>query len=211
MTSFCEQYSDEESDLVRGFSYGGSCCSVQCHCGRTYFTTAPTGGDWEQGELDRLIEREEADPNQFVGTGLFDTIDTVLIEGKEFVPQCKCDGVRKYLDFMNAHFEQLTRFCLNRLERERKAAEAKVRQSRAMLERFKTKRLPVGTKVKFIKDLIEPANEEHPSLLFAVKYQAAIVNGYCCHEGHMVQVEGRPPFGASYGTEFIESEATDER
>ena len=204
MTTFHEQYSDEESDLVRGFSITSSSTTEECHCGRMYFVTASTGGDFEPGELERLIECEKNDPDKFISSPEFDTIDSVLIDGRSYIPQCKCGGVRKYLYFLNDHFEQITRFCINRLSRERKEDERKLQETRRNLEGFKTKKLPIGTRIRFVKDLYEPANEDHPPLMFAVKDQTGVVQGYCGHEGHFVETRSGIKFGASYGTEFVE-------
>lgn len=65
--------------------------------------------------------------------------------------------------------------------------------------------LPIGTRIKFLKDLTEGANGEHPALLFAKKGDGGEVIGHGCREGHWVKWDKWPEkFGAELGTDFIE-------
>lgn len=209
MTTFHEQYSDVESALVRGFCQISSCCSIVCECGRTYFTTASTGGDFSPGELEGLIANEQANPDQYISSNEFDTIDAVSLDGKEFVPQCKCGGVAKYAEWLESNLEQLTKYCATRLEQKRKEHESALSRIRSEQARFKSVRFPVGTRIKFVKRLVGDATGDHPAFLFAEKDSEGEVTGHCNHEGHMVKWDGWPsPFGAMYGAEFVEAPVT---
>jgi hypothetical protein len=61
-----------------------------------------------------------------------------------------------------------------------------------------TIKLQIGTQIRFLKDLIEPACGDHPTLLYASKGDLATVTGYNDFEGYMVTREkcGKE-FGAS--------------
>lgn len=61
-------------------------------------------------------------------------------------------------------------------------------------------RLPVGTRIRFTRTLDDPANEEHPHLVYAEKGETGeIVQGdRPAYEGYWVKVDHWPhPFGAS--------------
>lgn len=65
--------------------------------------------------------------------------------------------------------------------------------------------LPVGTRIKFIKELSSGPDEFSPGNLYAPKGATGIVTGHGCSEGHWVKWdEWEAPFGAICGTEFIE-------
>jgi len=66
--------------------------------------------------------------------------------------------------------------------------------------------LPVGTKIKFLKDLTEGPCEDHPGCIFAREGEFGEVTGHDCSEGHMVKWDAWPnSFGAFYGNEFVEA------
>jgi hypothetical protein len=63
--------------------------------------------------------------------------------------------------------------------------------------------LPIGTKIKFTKTLIEPASGDSPSLLFATKDETGEITGHGTYEGYWVKTDDWPnAFGAS-DSEFI--------
>jgi hypothetical protein len=66
-------------------------------------------------------------------------------------------------------------------------------------------KLPVGTRIVFLKTLTADACGDHPELLYAEKGQGGEVVDHGCAEGHWVVADGWPnKFGAAYGTEFRE-------
>lgn len=68
-----------------------------------------------------------------------------------------------------------------------------------------TKILPVGTRIKFLKDLTEDACGDHPMFIYAEKGELGEVTGHGTKEGYWVKRDiWDTPFGAEYGTEFIE-------
>ena len=63
--------------------------------------------------------------------------------------------------------------------------------------------IPVGTKIKFTRELSCDATGDHPAFLFASKGQLGEVTGYGTREGYWVKADNWPaPFGASEN-EFV--------
>lgn len=184
-----------------------SCTVTDCACGRTYFTTAQHHGDFEEGELESLLEWQSKEPDKFISSAEYDSIDIVMIGGKEFIPQCDCGGAKKYLDFFEENFGNLIRYCSERIRQKKAHAEAELQRQRLNESIFKITRLPIGTRIRFIKDLREPATGDHPEFIYAEKDSLGVVTGHCEREGHMVTWDSWPtPFGAMYGTEFVQLE-----
>lgn len=58
--------------------------------------------------------------------------------------------------------------------------------------------LPVGTRIKFLKTLTEPACGDHPALLYATEGEAGVVTKHGAREGYWVKADNWPnAFGAS--------------
>lgn len=58
--------------------------------------------------------------------------------------------------------------------------------------------LPVGTRIRFTKNLTEPAGDEHPGRLYAEKGSLGEITGHGTREGYWVKWDHWPhPFGAS--------------
>jgi hypothetical protein len=72
----------------------------------------------------------------------------------------------------------------------------------------KPKQLPVGTRVRFVKQLTAATTGDHPALLYAEVGERGVVAGHGCMEGHWVRVDNTPAtFGAELGTEFVEDDS----
>jgi hypothetical protein len=66
-------------------------------------------------------------------------------------------------------------------------------------------KLPVGTRIRFLRELSQGPTESTPPFLFAPKDGLGTVckDKYGCWEGHMVTWDGcRHAFGAVLGTDF---------
>ena len=64
-------------------------------------------------------------------------------------------------------------------------------------------RLPVGTRIRFLRTLEQGPTEESPPLLFANTGEEGEVTGHGCWEGHWVKRDAWPaPFGAVPGKDF---------
>lgn len=58
-------------------------------------------------------------------------------------------------------------------------------------------RLEIGTRIRFNKDLIEPARGDHPTLLYAYKGEIGTITGYGSTEGYWVKSQNNQTvFGA---------------
>jgi hypothetical protein len=68
--------------------------------------------------------------------------------------------------------------------------------------------LPVGTRIRFLRDLHGAATEDQPACTYALKGDSGVVTGHDCKEGHWVRRDGwMAPFGATLGTEFEDATA----
>lgn len=57
-------------------------------------------------------------------------------------------------------------------------------------------KLPIGTKVRFLRTLTCAATEDHPAFLFALAGEKGEITGHDCEEGYWVKTAVNPPFGA---------------
>jgi hypothetical protein len=68
--------------------------------------------------------------------------------------------------------------------------------------------LPIGTRIRFVKELSSGPDEFSPGNLYAEKDDFGEVTGHGCTEGHWVKWDKwKAPFGATYGTDFVKAEA----
>lgn len=66
------------------------------------------------------------------------------------------------------------------------------------LEPESAKALPIGTRIRFIKTLDSPANEDHPAIVYARKGETGQITGHGTREGYWVKTDSwAAPFGAS--------------
>lgn len=58
--------------------------------------------------------------------------------------------------------------------------------------------LEIGTRIRFNRDLTEPASGDHPALLYAYKGEAGTIIGYSAKEGYLVRADHHhAKFGAA--------------
>jgi hypothetical protein len=85
-------------DFLRAVDGSGS-LSILCEfCGRVYFCYR---GDYDEGELEELQSKRAANPDKYIETDDFTSWGT--INGKQFVIDCPCNGVRGIENWMWAH------------------------------------------------------------------------------------------------------------
>ena len=65
-------------------------------------------------------------------------------------------------------------------------------------------KLPIGTRIEFLKTLTSGPDEDGPGNYYATKGDGGEVTGHGCHEGHWVKWDGYKinPFGATYEKDF---------
>lgn len=65
-------------------------------------------------------------------------------------------------------------------------------------------RLPVGTRIRFVKSIYGGPTSDNPAIQYAAKDDGGVVTGHGTAEGHWVKWDRWPhAFGAEYGTEFV--------
>lgn len=67
------------------------------------------------------------------------------------------------------------------------------------------KKLPIGTRVRFVQDVMEEADGDHPDICLARKGDVGKVTGHNDWQGHYVAVDTAPSyvFGATYVDDFV--------
>lgn len=61
-----------------------------------------------------------------------------------------------------------------------------------------SERLPIGTRIRFLRDLIEDADGDHPALLYAKRGELGTITGHGTPEGYWAKLGSWPnAFGAS--------------
>lgn len=99
--------------------------SILCEfCGRTHF--APTSDlDWDEGELDELLDREKKEPDKYLADHSVSSILWGYLDGRQIVAGCPCNSGRKYEDFILRHRYVIVDFLQARARKKKEdAAEA---------------------------------------------------------------------------------------
>lgn len=86
------------------FNDGMGSCYAVCACGREHYDSSDNHWDWEDGELENLIERDKTDPNVIGQDG---SIGGVELMGCRIIDNCECDLAEKYENFLLRHAEQI--------------------------------------------------------------------------------------------------------
>jgi len=108
-------------DFVAVVATGGGIVADCELCGRTLFEDDELAGDWEDGELERLRERAEKDPDKCIGFA-DQSVSTGYIGGKYVVTNCPCNGLRHYEDFIWSHRRLIADYIERRAKRIAEAA-----------------------------------------------------------------------------------------
>lgn len=92
--------SPPSEEMENAFRCGGGIV-IECSCGREHFEDSESGGDWDEGELDRLRARANEHPDKTVACGY--CVTYANINGQTYILGCPCNGMRKYEDFLWLH------------------------------------------------------------------------------------------------------------
>lgn len=127
---FWKQTSSEEFE--KAFGDVGNSAFINCQeCGRTHFNSSDTGC-FEEGELDELLAKEEANPDAYVGVDY--TIGWAFdpINGKQFVFGCPChyDGQLEAMLWSSRH--PIAKYLTLRAAKEKKEADETAKQMVSM-------------------------------------------------------------------------------
>ncbi len=90
------------------FSGGISGCRGTCQCGRSYFDNYNSGIDWDEGEIEGLLERSRKEPDRVIPSD--GSVSFIEVDGVAFVWGCKCQGWIKYQKFLVRHAPQIAAF-----------------------------------------------------------------------------------------------------
>ena len=89
--------------FLRSLSGGGS-SSMYCNCGRTHYAPNNLSNSDDENDyqdmLDSALEEQKKDPNGVVIDYENDFIRGHDIDGKTFVEDCPCNGLRRYEEWI---------------------------------------------------------------------------------------------------------------
>ena len=108
--------SEQCSEVFReAFHSGHGSCEITCACGRTHFDTSTNNGwDWNEGELEGLIEKAAKEPDKYIGDD--GTVTSLLINGLEIVEGCSCNFAKKYELFLIHSAEKIAHYLNKRAD-----------------------------------------------------------------------------------------------
>ena len=88
--------------------FDSHCSGIErvCECGILWFDTYNVS-DWEEGELESLLEKSIADPDKYKESG---PVGTISINGIEIVWGCSCDLAARYENFIISHASQIAEY-----------------------------------------------------------------------------------------------------
>lgn len=96
---------------------------IDCElCGRTHFATLETG-PFDEGELEDLRAKAKKDPDRYVEDPGYDSVAWGMVDGKQAVIGCPCNGLRRYEDFIWGNRSVIAAYLRNRSEERLKSAE----------------------------------------------------------------------------------------
>ncbi len=113
---------------------------VNCEqCGRVHFCTFDGPGDYEEGELEELRANAEKDPDKYMETSVYSSIQWGYILGKQTVWGCPCNEqtVYPYERFLLAHTEQIMTYFQECAKAELSKAERLMKKLNETLEATK--------------------------------------------------------------------------
>lgn len=109
--------SDKFENFVAAFHSSSGGCRRTCVCGTEFYN--PGGGwDWNEDELEDLAKSD--------ATALEYTVETIIMDGKEYVVDCECwrDRAAKLMAAIDAYAPQIAEYLT--LEKARKLHEAEI-------------------------------------------------------------------------------------
>lgn len=80
-------------------------CRRECACGRIHFDISDNGWDWDDGELENLRVGAKEKPDQYFKQS--GAVQTMLIDGMEFVMDCPCGYALKVETFIRQNAERI--------------------------------------------------------------------------------------------------------
>lgn len=131
------EYTRQQSWVVNSFPRSTTLCTCDCDCGRVHFASARGHGDYEDGELAGLQEKAAKEPEKYIEHAEFHYVDQVRIDGRWIVPDCPCNKLQRYIDWIETHAEGLSRYLGFYLKEQRADALEIAKDARRLLRDLK--------------------------------------------------------------------------
>jgi hypothetical protein len=111
--------SEPASEMFHRAFSDSSSLAIDCEfCGRTFFKS---GGDYDDGELEKLQANAKANPDKYVETD--DYTSWYYLSGKQCVAECPCNAARHYENFIWRYRRQISTYLKLRAEGELRLAQ----------------------------------------------------------------------------------------
>ena len=95
--------------LQDAFRDGTSGCVRICACDRTHFDICEGNGwDWEEGELEKLKQAADTEPDRFIESN--GAVTAMTIDGCEFVMNCPCGYAAAAEQFIRKNAPSIKRY-----------------------------------------------------------------------------------------------------
>ena len=123
---------DKPSDEFLAALHDSSSLVSSCEfCGRTYFVDNENE-DWDEGELEGLRENARKNPDKYIATD--EWVERGILNGKEYVLGCSCNGARVYENFIWDNRELISKYISSRAKKEQREADENSRLARNIRE-----------------------------------------------------------------------------
>lgn len=129
-------YTDQQAILCSSFRERCCLCVMDCSCGRVHFTSAHGHGDYEEGELESLQKKAREQPNKYIEETMFDSIDSIFIDGKSIVVGCPCHEDIRYANWIDRHAIQLAKYLIEHHKAKARDAQRIADQSLALSDQL---------------------------------------------------------------------------
>ncbi len=104
-------YTPQQSRFDSAFSGMATCCSILCDaCGRVYFVTGTGAGDYEEDELESLLQRAEESPDKVIEVPDYSSVAFAIVDDKQIVIGCICDPTKRWSEWIESHADELTAY-----------------------------------------------------------------------------------------------------
>lgn len=181
MTNVNDFYTEQESRFARAFCDHAALCSVECACGRVHYVTAAGHGDYDTGQLEKLVELTKLQPRNYIAHATFSSIDVIECGGKPLVMQCPCERAKMLADFLDGHIDKVLDYVAAACDGKRQQLEQSLRAVRELVVKatqLRTDEAPAGRastpyhsvivrgRVEYpVSEVVIPATGDHPDLL----------------------------------------------
>jgi hypothetical protein len=181
MTNVNDFYSDQESRFAHAFCDHSALCSVECACERVHYVTAAGHGDYDEGQLEKLVELTKQHPGCYIAHATFSSIDVIECGGKPLVMQCPCERTKLLADFLDGHIDKVLDYVASVHDARRQQLEQSLSAVRELVAKATQLRTDAATdtctpppfhsvivrgRVEYpVSEVVIPATGDHPDLL----------------------------------------------